>query len=133
MKRLLLLIAMCICTTNLFAEGRVFCEIVEYPTMGNSTKVTIDFGQEQRWLSTSILANNNGRALVFNSQIDALNYMEALGWTFIQVYTKTDSNGATRTHWLLYKDVVYGVNPYEGLRTKDVVPLTNNHTDNPRD
>jgi hypothetical protein len=122
MKRLVLLITMCICTANLLAEGRVFCEIVEYPSAGKSTKVTIDFGQEQRLLSSSqLLADDDGKTLIFNSQIDALNYMESLGWTFTQVYTKVVSNGACSTHWLLYKEVKEGIDPYEGLQTKKVV------------
>ncbi len=119
MKRLLLLIAMCICTTNLFADGRVFCEIVEYPTAGKNTKVTIDFGQEQRLLSSyQLLTDDDGKTLTFNSQIDALNYMESLGWTFIQVYTEVTPTGVNCTHWLLYKEVKEGIDPYEGLQTR---------------
>ena len=118
MKRLVLLIALCLCTTTLFAEGRVFCEIVEYPTAGKNIKVKIDFGQEQKLLSTPLLADDNGDALLFNSQIDALNYMESLGWTFTQVYTKINPSGTNCTHWLLYKEVKEGENPYEGLQTK---------------
>ena len=118
MKRLVLLIALCLCTTALFAEGRVFCEIVEYPTAGKNTKVKIDFGQEQKLLSSQLLADDNGDTLVFNSQIDALNYMESLGWTFTQVYTKDNGNGSNCTHWLLYKEVKEGENPYKGLQTK---------------
>ncbi|MBO7199437.1 MAG: hypothetical protein J6V26_05345 [Alistipes sp.] len=117
MKRLVLFIALCISTTNLFADGRVFCEIREYHTIGKATKVAIDFGQEQSGLHAQVLADDNGEAILFNSPIEALNYMESLGWTFIQAYfTEIDSISTVR--WLMCKDVVEGTDPYEGLQVK---------------
>lgn len=121
MKRLLLLIAMCICTTNLFAEGRVFCEIREYHTFGKTKKVVIDYGQEQfRGDSMQILVDGEGNRVEFNSMIDALNYMESLGWSFVQAYVTVD-NEITNVRWLVCKDVVEGVDPYEGLLTKEML------------
>ena len=111
---------MCICTANLFAEGRVFCEIREYITQGSATRVVIDFGQERErgdWMQ--VFVDSNGEAIYFNSNIDALNYMESLGWIFVQAYV-TEINSTPIVRWLLYKDVVEGIDPYEGLQTKEM-------------
>ena len=121
MKRLVLLIALCICTTTLFAEGRVFCEIREYHTFGKTKKIVIDYGQEQlRGNSMQILVDGEGNRVEFNSMIDALNYMESLGWNFVQAYVTMD-NEITNVRGLVCKDVVEGVDPYEGLLTKEIL------------
>ena len=112
---------MCLCTTTLFAEGRVFCEIREYHTFGKTKKVIIDYGQEQfRGDSMQILVDGEGNRVEFNSMIDALNYMESLGWNFVQAYVTVD-NEISNVRWLVSKDVVEGVDPYEGLLTKEIL------------
>ena len=112
---------MCLCTTNLFAEGRVFCEIREYHTFGKTKKIVIDYGQEQfRGDSMQILVDGEGNRVEFNSMIDALNYMESLGWNFVQAYVTVD-NEISNVRGLGGKDVVEGGDPYEGLLTKEIL------------
>lgn len=112
---------MCISTTNLFAEGRVFCEIREYHTLGKTKKIIIDYGQkQQRGSSMQILVDSEGNRVEFNSLIDALNYMELLGWSFVQAYV-TEDNSISNIRWLVCKDVVEGVDPYEGLLTQETL------------
>ena len=124
MKKLLLIVAACVLSANLFAQRKVYCEIVEYNLLSSkSIKVLVDFGQERAkpLLNQNVLVDAQGEDIVFNSKIDALNYMDSLGWNFLQAYTSVDgSKGSTssKIHWLLYKDVVEGENPYAGLTTK---------------
>ena len=131
MKKLLLCIAACVMSANLLAQSRVYCEITEYHLLSNkSIKVLVDFGQERAkpLLNKNILVDAQGKDIVFNSKIDALNYMDSLGWNFLQAYTTVDgSKGSTSStiHWLLYKDVVEGENPYVGLTTKENVVSRN--------
>ena len=67
-----------------------------------------------------ILVDGEGNRVEFNSMIDALNYMESLGWSFVQAYVTVD-NDISNVRWLVCKDVAEGVDPYEGLLTKEIL------------
>ena len=63
-----------------------------------STKVTvdIDFGQRNKAfaLKDTEIRDENNQVVNFNSIIDALNFMSANGYEFVQAYTVTDTNTA---------------------------------------
>ncbi len=68
-----------------------------------STKVTIeiDFGQEWSfWKDKRGLRDENGKKIVFNSVIDALNYMASEGWEFVNAYVITVS-GQNVYHYVM--------------------------------
>jgi hypothetical protein len=70
-----------------------------------STKVSveIDFGQETKFFSRDMqIRDEKGKLLIFNSMIDALNFMTANGYEFVQAYTVTVSNQNVH-HYLLRK------------------------------
>lgn len=71
----------------------VYCEIVGTEKF-LSTKVTIqvDFWQKMKFLADNRMKDEAGKPLVFNSMIDALNFMGKQGWEFAQAYTITISN-----------------------------------------
>ena len=124
MKRVILsaiaiLFALCV-----NAQERVFCEIVEVKSSKKSVKVTIDFGQKrEKTQKQQSLVDKNGENIIFNSKIDALNYMHSLGWEFLQAYTEvggSDGDTHSQIHWLLYKDVQSEENPFEGITTKEM-------------
>lgn len=52
-------------------------------------KVEVDFGQELKIgiKNKDLLRDDNGKTIVFNSPIDALNYLNAQGWTVISATT----------------------------------------------
>jgi uroporphyrinogen-III synthase len=59
-----------------------------------STKLTIqiDFGQRTKFFSAgkeTILKDEEGKALDFNSMIDALNFMSQNGFEFVNAYAIT--------------------------------------------
>ncbi len=123
-KQLILLIALCLCSANLMAQNRVYCEIVERAFFAKkSIKVTIDFGQKrEKGKASQTLVDDKGEMIVFNSKIDALNHMGNLGWNFLQAYTVvggSDGSTSSEIHWLLYKDTSAGEDPYQGLITKE--------------
>jgi hypothetical protein len=68
----------------------VYCEIVGTEKL-LSTKVTItvDFGQRMKLFADNRMKDEAGKPLVFNSMIDALNFMGKQGWEFAQAYTIT--------------------------------------------
>lgn len=71
-----------------------------------STKVmvTLDFGQETKLMSTKkqIVKDENGKAMTFNSMIDALNFFTKYGYEFVNAYAVTVGNSNVY-HWLLRK------------------------------
>ena len=63
------------------------------------------------------LVDENGEKIVFNSMIDAMNYMGALGWNFVQAYAITMAN-ANVYHYIMYKDIDDDSQITEGFTTK---------------
>ena len=128
MKRFLITIILCLCSLNLLAQNRVYCEIVEQEHLrGKKVKIIVDFGQiQEKAKDSQVLVDDNGEIVAFNSKIDALNFMDSLGWNFLQAYTAVKGGVANGTgaatseiHWLLYKNIIEGEDPYKGLTTKE--------------
>lgn len=70
-----------------------------------STKVTVvvDYGEEKGFFEdTRVRDEVTGKVAKFNSMVDALNYMGAKGWEFVQAYVVTVSSQNVY-HWLLKK------------------------------
>ena len=102
------------------AQGRTFCELVGTQNLLGKTIVSVDFGQTSLF-SDNRMVDENGDVFKFNSMIDAMNYMGALGWEFEQAYVVTHNYGKSATnvyHWLLSK-------PYSddgiGLKTMNMI------------
>ena len=124
MKRAILSTVAILFLFSLSDQNRVFCEIVERGASGKSVKVNIDFGQKREKAERQqSLVDKNGKNIIFNSKIDALNYMHSLGWEFLQAYTEvsgSDGDASSQIHWLLYKDVTDEQDPFEGITTKEM-------------
>jgi len=95
MKKLLLAFAMvCLCMVAKAQESEyVYCQIVGTGKMF-STKVSvqIDFGQATSFWkggAEKVLRDETGKRVDFNSMVDALNFMGAKGWEFVQAYAIT--------------------------------------------
>lgn len=58
-----------------------------------------DFGQKTEVLKYNYLTDAAGNRLLFNSGIEALNYMVCRGWELVQAYTSGEENSLT--HYLL--------------------------------
>ena len=85
-----------------------YCELVGTGKLF-STKVTvaIDFGQERKLFSDNRYKDpETGKPYVFNSMIDALNFMGKNRWELVQAYIITEGSGSTTQnvyHFLLKK------------------------------
>lgn len=78
-----------------------------------STKLTvqIDFGQENKLFSSdkdTRIKDVDGRNMIFNSMIDALNFMTKNGYEFVQAYAVLVSNQNVY-HYLLRKKKAGGI------------------------
>jgi hypothetical protein len=73
--------------------------------LSNKVTIQMDFGQ-----ATKFGADNRykdpatGKPFVFNSMIDALNFMGKDGWMFVQAYTVTEGSSGNVYHFLLRKE-----------------------------
>ena len=81
-----------------------YCEIVGTQKMlSNKVTVNIDFGQLNKLASDQRLRNDKGEVIEFNSMVDAMNWMGARGWEFVQAYVVITANSQNIYHWLLKK------------------------------
>lgn len=122
MKKLLFLLLMFI-SANVQAQEsrRIYCELVGTERLLSSKViVTVDFGQETSfWTGASkqYLVDSNGKAIKFNSMVDAMNYMGKVGWKFEQAYVVTTSQQNVY-RWLLSKEIAAEKNNAGGFMTK---------------
>lgn len=120
MKRIkLLLLVMALSMAALAQEktNRVYCELLGTAKF-LSTKVTVsvDFGQdEQGW--NAKLVDDKGKAITFNTMVDAMNYMGKIGWKFEQAYTVGSGNNFVY-HWLLSKDIADNESINDGINIR---------------
>jgi hypothetical protein len=72
--------------------------------LSNKLTIEIDFGQENKFWNAddTQVKDENGKLMVFNSMIDALNFMSKNGYNFINAYTITIGNQNVY-HYLLQK------------------------------
>ena len=97
---------------------KVYCELLgTQKLMSTKCIVQVDFGQGKTTWGRSVLVDENGKSLVFNSMIDAMNHMGRFGWELEQAYVVT-TNGQNVYHWLLSKYIEDGGSISEGFRTK---------------
>ena len=104
---------------------KVYCEIVGFDRVfSNKMTVQIDFGQASRFWSTDRnLVDENGQTIVFNSMLDAVNYLAERGWVFESVYTVQSidkgTSGTLYRHWIMSKTVTSRDQIAEGLNFKN--------------
>lgn len=82
-----------------------FCELVGTSNLlGTKVTVQIDFGQKKGFFQSNVLLDENGKAVKFNSMIDAMNSMGAKGWEFVQAFAVTMQQSNVY-HYILKKEV----------------------------
>lgn len=120
MKKILLLVIFSLSCSLAGAQQKVYCELLgQGKLFSKKVTVTVDFGQNQ-WQNNK-LVDEDGKKIVFNSMIDAMNFMGKLGWEFEQAYVITSGSGASAQnvyHWLLSKYISEGDSIDEGIKTK---------------
>lgn len=137
MKKILILVVGILLSVTSFAQEKestqeaepykVYCEIITRPQLF-STKVDVelDFGQSYKfWSGDRHLYDEKGRRIVFNSMLDAANYMARRGWELEEAFPViTISSGTSNSpdyHWILSKLVTDDSQITEGLITGDML------------
>lgn len=62
--------------------------------------VSVDYGQERKLFKTQMIKDGSGRSYSFNSMVDALNFMAANGWEYVNSYPITTGDQLVY-HYLL--------------------------------
>lgn len=82
----------------------VYAEIVGTSKfLSKKVIVEIDYGQATGFWESNRMKNSDGSNKDFNSMVDAMNYMGALGWEFQQAYVVTIGQQNVY-HWLMRKE-----------------------------
>jgi len=125
MKRSILIFAVALCSFTAEAQSKIYCDLTATSNLFSSKiSVYVDFGQETSLLSDDRLVDENGNILLFNSMIDAMNYMSTLGWEFEQTYvvpTGSESKLSGEDHWLMSKHAGEKGENAKGFRTKNMI------------
>lgn len=83
----------------------MYCQIVGTSKfMSSKVTIEIDFGQARGLWSDNRLRGEDGKPIVFNSMIDAMNWMGNDGWEFMQAYVLTVGQQNVY-HWILKKNI----------------------------
>ncbi|MBL7722204.1 MAG: hypothetical protein JNK98_09455 [Chitinophagaceae bacterium] len=73
--------------------------------LSNKLTIEIDFGQENKFFSSdkdTRVKDAKGKNMIFNSMIDALNFLSANGYAFVQAYAFSVGNQNVY-HYLMRK------------------------------
>lgn len=73
----------------------------------NKLSIEIDFGQENKFFSSdkdTRVKDEKGKNMIFNSMIDALNFMTKNGYEFVQAYAFAIGSSQNVYHYLLRKN-----------------------------
>ena len=125
MKKLITVLAFAMITIiSANAQGKIYCELLgTQQFLSKKVTVQVDFGQETRYFADNRLVDADGKVIVFNSMVDAMNYMGTMGWEFEQAYVVTIGSGSSTSnvyHWLLSK-FVGDEGDVNALKTKDII------------
>ncbi|KQT25882.1 hypothetical protein ASG22_04055 [Chryseobacterium sp. Leaf405] len=100
----LTLFIMCIWLKAQETPKYVYGEIVGTSKfLSKKVLVEIDYGQATSFWESNRMKNPDGSNKEFNSMVDAMNYMGALGWEFQQAYVVTIGQQNVY-HWLMRKE-----------------------------
>ena len=92
---------------SLFGQVETYCLIVGTKVpLKKKVTIQIDFGQGiNLWKPReSMLKDDRGKAVKFESMVDALNFMSSKGWSFVDAYAITSGNQSVY-NWIMKKTV----------------------------
>ena len=109
MKKIILSIAALALLSPIPSQARkVYAELLgqQKGLFSKKVKVSVDFGQNVSFWKQGdmILVDEEGKEIIFNSMVDAMNFMGQNGWEFVQAYVVTEGNQNVY-HWLMTKEV----------------------------
>ncbi len=114
MKKTLIALALIVATqiksqvfvdnVNINEVGGNYCDIVGYESglIKKKTTVFVDYGQKTSISTIAVITGADKKTVVFNTIIDALNFMDKNGWSYVSNYAVSTNEGIVY-HYLLKK------------------------------
>lgn len=102
MKKLLFIMLLCTTAkaqdTTSVKRTEQYAELIAIPKMMSvKYNFTIDYGDKMSLWKDNRIKDDNGKVATFNSIADAMNYMNSIGWEFVNSYTISGGNGQAIT------------------------------------
>ena len=72
------------------ARTEEYCQVRAQPKLNGRYVVSIDFGQQQKLISLNLFRDATGKAIEFNSAMDALNWLNTQGWELASTFVLVD-------------------------------------------
>ncbi|MES2131629.1 MAG: hypothetical protein V4506_04715 [Bacteroidota bacterium] len=90
---------------NINALDIIYCEIVGFDVglFSSDLLVYIDYGQTITASNKMRIRDNKGAAVHFNSMIEALNFMEHHGWSYVNQYASRGMAGLFKVEGAMYR------------------------------
>ena len=63
-----------------------YCQLKSRPKLNGRYVISIDYGQQRKLISENLFRDATGRAVEFNSAIDALNWLNSQGWELMSTF-----------------------------------------------
>ena len=80
-----------------------YCDLtVNVRAMSKKVTVSVDFGASSKYFQVNTLKDENGKPIVFNSKIDALNHLGEQGWELVSSYAVA-TGAITVEHYIMKK------------------------------
>jgi len=79
-----------------------YCQLLGYnkSLIGQKIIVVVDYGQKFKPFQSQVIKGPDDKPIVFNTMIDALNFMDANGWEYVNNYAVSVGNSQVY-HYLL--------------------------------
>jgi hypothetical protein len=77
-----------------------YCQVSATPKLNGRYVVSIDFGQQQKLISLNLFRDATGKAVEFNSAMDALNWLNAQGWELVSTFVLVDKGASVACYVL---------------------------------
>lgn len=115
-KEIIAMTLACACSCT-YAQHTAYCELMQFnPTGETKSLIVFDFGND----GTDEIVDESGKAVKFNSSMDAIAHMERLGWKVVSAYSVTHMavEAVPVVHYILSKEIGSYSEKMNGIRTK---------------
>ncbi len=108
MKQTILILVILLLGFSTYAQEQpryVYCVIVgSTKFISNKVTIRIDFGDNiGNYADNRMKDPKTGRPMIFNSIVDALNFMGKQGWEFVQTYAEMNNGSTSYFNYLMKK------------------------------
>lgn len=104
MKKLLLILCICLSSVIGFAQDKVYAEIVGEEHLSTGiVSVQVVFGENNKQFA-NMLTDGQGNKITFNTMVDAMNHLAKYGWELENTYVVVDGDYdriSTVYHWII--------------------------------